>query len=151
MLFRSRKYIKRMEKIHGRKFPFKIIRGFLSTAFGFGYNFRGDESWFACPCDSSLRAINVAMHEIMHLIFHYYFDGWGKKFSLVKTQMWAIKESFTVLLNLECADLRIRKDAGYPDHQKLRAKISKDWEKYKNFDKVLNRTCEYVRKNKLFL
>jgi hypothetical protein len=40
----EKEYIKRMEKIHGRKFPLKAIRGVLSTAFGYGYNFRGDES-----------------------------------------------------------------------------------------------------------
>jgi hypothetical protein len=87
----------------------------------------------------------------MHFVFHYYFNGWGEKFSLAEPQMWAIKESFTVLLNLECADLRVKKDLGYPNHQKLREMILKDYKKSKNFEKVLDRTCEYVKKNKLFL
>ncbi len=147
----EKKYIKRMEKIHGRKFPFKKIRGILSTAFGYGYNFRRDESWFACSYNSPLRSIDIATHEIMHLIFHYYFDGWAKKFMLTEAQMWAIKESFSVLLNIECDDLLIRKSLGYPSHQKLREIISKDWKKYKNFEKVLDNICEYVKKNKLFL
>jgi hypothetical protein len=148
----EKKYIKRMEKIHGRKFPFKKIRGILSTAAAFGYGFQGDKSWFACRCDSSLGAINTAMHEIMHLIFfYYYFNKWMDKFLLTWSQMWAIKESFTVLLNIECADLRIKKDNGYAGHEKVREKISKDWKKYKNFEKVLDKACEYVKKNKLFL
>jgi hypothetical protein len=148
----EKEYIKKLEKVHGQKFPHKRIYGIISTAYRYGYNVSGVKKWFACSNSSPFNSIDIAMHEIAHFMFHYYFmEEWKKKFDLTDGQMWAIKESFTVLLNMECGDLMFAFDRGYPDHQKLRAKISKDWKKYKNFDKVLDKTCEYVKKNKLFL
>lgn len=145
-------YIKAIERIHGREFPYKKIYGILSTANRFGYNHNGSKKWFACSYRTPLFSIDIAMHEIMHFVFHKYFHKqWQEKFSLSDNQMWAIKEAMTVILNLECSNLRFELDKGYPAHKKLRLKIKNDWSKYKNFEKVLDNICSYVKKNRLFI
>lgn len=145
-------YIKAIEKIHGIKFSYKKIDGILSTADRFGYNPKGNRKWFACSYKSPLFSIDIAMHEIMHFVFHEHFHKqWQNKFSLTDNQMWAIKESFTVLLNIECSNLRFELDQGYPAHEKIRLRIKNDWKKYKNFEKVLDNVCGYVKKNKQFI
>lgn len=99
-----------------------------------------------------MRAVDTAMHEIMHFIFHkYFYHKWKKKFKLTDKQIWTIKEAVTVILNTECDNIRFDIDKGHKGHEKLRAKIEKDWKKYKNFEKVLDRACEYVKNNKMFL
>jgi hypothetical protein len=148
----EKKYIKKLEKIHNRKFPYGRVYGIISTAYRYGYSVLSDRKWFACSNNSPFASVDIAMHEIMHFMFHYYFmEEWKKKFGLVDNQMWAIKESFSVLLNLECGDLMFSFDRGYPDHKKLREIIAKNWGKSKDFEKVLDKTCGYVKKNKLFL
>jgi hypothetical protein len=144
------KYISTLEKIHQKKFPYKRIFGILSTAGRFGYN--TDNKWFACPYDSPVRAVDTAMHEMMHFIFHkYFFNAWQKRFSLTYNQIWTIKEAVTVILNSECNQIRFNADMGHPGHENLREKIKKDWPKYKDFEIVLNRACEHVKNNKLFM
>jgi hypothetical protein len=148
----EKKYINKLEKIHNKKFPYKRIFGVLSTANRFGYNCFEPKKWFACNCNSPVRCADTATHELMHFTFDYYFDNeLKKKFFLSDNQVWVIKESLTAILNIEFRDLRFSFDNGHNGHEKLREKISRDWEKSKNFDKVLDKICEYVKKNKLFL
>lgn len=147
----EREYFKRLEKIHDRDFPYKKVYGFISTAYRYGYSVSGRKKWFACSNSSPFASVDIAMHEIMHFMFHYYFDGWVEKFFLTKSQAWAIKESFTVLLNMECGNLMFSFDRGYPDHKKIRETIAGEWKKHKNFEKTLDKACAYVKKNKLFL
>ena len=145
-------YIKAIEKIHGIKFSYKKIHGILSTADRFGYNPKGNVKWFACSYKSPLFSVDIAMHEIMHFVFHeHFYKQWQNKFSLNDNQMWAIKEAFTILLNLEASNLRFEFDKGYPAHKKIRSKIKNDWNKHKNFEKVLDNVCSYVKKNRLFI
>lgn len=147
----EKEYIRKMEKIHNKQFPYKRIYGILSTAGRYGYNY-GNKKWFACSCGSPLHSVDIAAHEIMHLIFHkYFFDKWKKKFSLGNEQMWAIKESVTVILNSECDNIMFKPNSGYPKHKKLRKKIENDWRKYKDFERVLSNVCVYVKANKMFL
>ncbi len=144
-------YIRIMERVHNKKFPYKRIYGILSTGYRFGYDFRKNKKWFACSYESPARSIDIAMHEIMHFIFHkYFYNEWKKKFNLTDQQIWVIKEAVSVILTPECGHLMFKKDTGYPGHEKLREKILKDWLKYKNFEKVLDFACKYVKTNRLF-
>jgi hypothetical protein len=141
-------YFSKIEKIHQKKFPFKQITGVLSTTPKFyGYDFNKDSPWFACPNDSSLRAIHVTMHEIMHTYFHVYFrEEYKNKFKLNDEQIWTIKEALTIILNVELDDMRIYPDKGKPGHEKLREKIKEDWLKYKDINKVLDEACLFIKK-----
>jgi hypothetical protein len=145
-------YIRIMERVHNRKFPYKRIYGILSTGYRFGYDFRKNKKWFACSYESPAKSVGIVMHEAMHSIFHkYFYNEWKKKFNLTDQQIWTIKEAVTVILNSECSNLMFKKDTGHPGHENLRGKILKDWLKYKNFEKVLDLICKYVKTNKLFL
>lgn len=148
----EKEYFKRLEKIHDRDFPYKKVYGFISTAYRYGYSTSGKKKWFACSSSSPFSSVDIAMHEIMHFMFHYYFfEKWKKKFNLADSQMWAIKESFTTLLNIECGNLMFSFDRGYPDHKEIRKIIIDEWRKQKNFDKILDKICLHVKENKFFL
>ena len=59
----------------------------------------------------------------MHFhFFEHYWDGIEKQIGINKTD--DLKESLTVLLNLEFKDLWFKFDQGYPNHQELRKFIS---------------------------
>lgn len=141
------KYFGKIEKIHKRKFPFRKIMGVLSTApMIYGYDFTKKNPWFACPYDSPIRAVNVAMHEMMHTFFQKYFwEEYKNKFKLNNKQIWDVKEALTVLLNLEFKDIKTLPDKCKPGHEKLRAKIEEDWLKYKDIEKVLEGACLFVK------
>jgi hypothetical protein len=124
-----------------------MVSGILSTTpTVYGYNFNNENPWFACSVDSPIKAIHTAMHEIMHIYFLKYFaDEYKNRFQLNNDQIYIIKESLTVLLNLEFNDIRLISDRGHFGHEALREKIKNDWLKYKDFKKVLNETCLYIK------
>ena len=93
--------------------------------------------------------IDVAMHELMHFMFHRYYDRICEEEGLTKNEMWDVKESFTVLLNLEFDDLRFQPDNGYPQHVKLREAIKESWQKNHDFDTALKSAIEYVKTNRI--
>jgi len=141
------KYFSKMESIHHKSFPPQTIYGILSTTpMIYSYNFSEENPWFACPYDSSIKAIHTAMHEIMHTFFHEYFwDEYKNKFELSDEQIYLIKEAVTVILNLEFNDIRLIPDKGHWGHESIREKIKQDWLKYKDFEKVLKEACLYIK------
>lgn len=139
-------FIKRLEKIHKNKFPYKMVRGVLSTAGSFGYSGRKENPWFAVPMfKNKFAATDTAMHENMHFMFHNYYWNYCLKKGLSEKQTWNIKEAFTVLLNLEFADLRFEQDSGYPEHKELREVIKKTWLATKDFNKTLDEAIKSIR------
>ena len=75
----------------------------------------------------------VTMHELWHF-YTWYGLGVGQEEKLGKQKYNDLKESLTVLLNKECADLFPIDftDKGYPQHKELREKILKFWSNDKN-------------------
>lgn len=147
----NNRYFKITEKVHGKPFPYKKIYGVISTDNRFGYGFYGKKKWFAVPRDHPLFAVDVATHELWHAIFNqHYYGEYRNKFELDHGQMWAIKEAYTVLLNIECDDLRYTTDGCYPEHKDLREKILKLWRRNPNFEKNLDQICEYVKNSQQF-
>ena len=137
-------FIQKLEEVHKFPFPHTEMRGVLSSASRFGYNTH--EGWFATDMmKNKFCAIDVATHELMHFMFHRYYDKICEEKELSKNEMWDVKESFTVLLNIEFSDFRLQQDFGYPPHAKLREIIKESWEKDRDFDKVLDRAIEYVK------
>jgi hypothetical protein len=141
------RYLNKIEVIHKKSFPLDMVSGILSTTpTVYGYDFHEGNPWFACVYDSPLKAIHTTMHEIMHLFFHKYFsEKYKNKFELSEEQIHKIKESLTIILNLEFSDIRINPDNGYVGHEALREKIKEDWLKYKDFEKVLEEACVYIK------
>ena len=64
----------------------------------------------------------------MHLYFHkFYWDDVEEQIGKEKTGN--LKESLTILLNLEFKDLWFDTDYGYKEHKELRNFIEKQWRK----------------------
>lgn len=138
----EKEVLRRLEKIHENPFPYKSVKGVLSTASRFGYNTQKNP-WFAAPMFKNKYSIaGTAMHELMHFMFIPYYWEYCTGKGLSKKQIWDIKEAFTVLLNLEFEDLRLEKDNGYPEHAQLRKIIEKEWLKTRNFRKTLDKAIK---------
>lgn len=136
-------FVQKLEEVHKFQFPHKEIRGVLSSASRFGYNL--DENWFATDMmRNKFACIDVATHELMHFMFHKYYDKVCEEKGLSKNEMWDVKESFTVLLNIEFADFRFQPDNGYSPHAKLREVIKESWVQSKDFDVALEEAIRYV-------
>ena len=125
----------------------QTIPGFASSRYGSGYSV--PEWWFAVSLrNGTMRNTTTAMHEIMHLFFHKYW--WQKclQIGLTDKQTWDVKEAVTVLINAWCGDLITELDWGYPEHAELRRFIIKQWwPETKDFGKIIERSCEYMRIN----
>lgn len=105
----EKEFFSRIKKVFGRPFPYKSIKGIFSTARRFGYS--TENKWFATNINANkFVAADIAMHELFHFVFHFYFWGQCEKYGLSWKQIWDIKEAMTVLLNSEFLDLRLKPD-----------------------------------------
>ena len=81
----------------------------------------------------------TAMHELWHF-YTLYGLGTVQEEKIGKQKYNDLKESLTVLLNVECKDLLPEGviDTGYTQHQDMRKKILEYWEKDKNIKNLWN-------------
>ena len=124
------------------------INGFFSSRYGSGYNYK--KGWFAVSLhQNENNNLRTAMHEIMHIIFHYYYWKECKKTKIQEKNIWDVKEAMTVLLNAWFKDtFKENLDLGYQEHTELRRKIIKLWwPKEKNFKKIVSLACEFMSNN----
>lgn len=124
------------EKIFGISLN-KDIKAFLTINDRCPYNIRESSFFVTMPNDLYLR--KVAMHELWHFYTWYKFGiTWEDKIGKEKYN--EIKESLTILLNVECKDLLPENiiDKGYTQHEELRKKIISLWKETKDIDRVWN-------------
>lgn len=95
------------------------------------------EKWFFISL-SSKNSTATVMHELWHFYTWKKFESEEEKIGKEKYNN--IKESLTVLLNVECNHLFSAnyEDNGYPQHQELRIKILELWEKNPDINYVWN-------------
>jgi hypothetical protein len=123
------------------------IDGYFSIRYGSGYSVTNN--WFAVSIhNSAVLNGSVAMHEIMHILFH---KNWwqfcvSKKIS--DKSIWDIKEAITVLLNLWFDKLMINSDLGYKEHTELRRLIKNNFLETRDFKKTLSVACDFVKSNR---
>jgi hypothetical protein len=140
----EKEFIRRIEAMYRKPFVFRGVRGVLSSAKRFGYD--TEKKWFAVGMFSNKYiALDTAMHELMHFMFLKYYKNFCLKRGLTKKQIWTINESFTVLLNLECNDLRFNTDFGYAEHKTLRDIIRNVWHETRDFDNALRVAMDAVK------
>ncbi len=139
-------FIRRIERVHDRPFAFSSIRGALSCDDWFGYNVPARIFAANMFRNTFAGGTDNAMHELMHFMFHTYYQKTCEEQGLSEQQIWDIKESFTVLLNVEFDDLRFSRDIGYPGHEELRNVIEKAWLRYHDFEKTLTKAITFVKK-----
>lgn len=86
---------------------------------------------------ANTSALRTTLHELWHFYTWYKFDE--KEQERIGFEKYNdIKESLTVLLNVECKHLLPKgvEDTGYPQHQDTRNKILKLWEQNSDIDFV---------------
>jgi hypothetical protein len=140
----------RLEKITGKNFLKERAIVYLTFATRCPYNYDGGNGkgdWFMFSFWSNLySSVATIAHELMH--FHF-FDNYADLIveEIGEEKMEDLKESLTVLLNLEFGDLWMSFDRGYDSHQDLRKFIVSQWEKKKDFDLLLKKCVEYLKNN----
>ena len=139
------KYFDRLAKITKHKIYTDKFNCYMTTISRCPYD--KDENWYMVNVFSDLKMnLMVGAHELMHLQFHHYFEkDLIKKGKLSPNQFQDLKESLTVLLNLEFSDLIEKEDVGYPNHQKLRKFISQEWGKQPDFDILIKSCVKYLK------
>ena len=124
----------------------KQLGGFLSVRYGSGYN--AEQQWFAVSAyNGTMRNTLTAMHEIMHIFFHKQWWNFCKNQGLSNNNIWDVKESMTVLLNLWFKNQVIDTDWGYDEHAELRRFIINWFLETRNFQKTLEKACVYMKKH----
>ena len=127
----------RANKIFGIKIE-DTISAYLTITGRFPYNV---ENKYFYVSAKNTNANTIAMHELWHF---YTWKKFGDQIEKIGSQKYNdIKESLTVLLNIECADLMGGVvDAGYSQHQDLRKGIADMWKKTKDIEKVWEYACQ---------
>lgn len=123
------------EKIAERVFGVNIedtITAYLTITGRWPYNI--GQKYFFVSAKASNNNV-TAMHELWHF---YTYAAFGKYEKDVGPQKYnEIKESLTVLLNMEAAHIMGGEaDEGYPQHKELRSSISKMWVETKDIQNV---------------
>ncbi len=125
----SDEYHKRAEAIFGASLP-NAVTAYLTVNTRCPYSIENNYFYVSAQNSSPRK---TAMHELWHF-YTWYGLGTDQEEKLGKQKYNDLKESLTVLLNVECKDLLPEgvTDAGYPQHTEMRAKILEFWEKDRN-------------------
>lgn len=136
-------FFKRLGKVMKKPINKKRFVGYITTAGRCPYDLE-DYSFMVSLFFSLPQSLATTGHEIMHLQFHkYYWDIIEKEIGKEKTA--SLKESLTVLLNLEFNDFWFFIDKGYESHQELRSFISKTWKEERDFNVLVDKCIEYLK------
>lgn len=136
----GKEFEQRAEKVFGLCIKDEIT-AFLTIAGRFPYNIRGKYFFVSMK---STDANLIAMHELWHFYTYRKFESAIDKIGYEKFN--DLKESLTVLLNIECPDLMKGEiDNGYTQHQQLRKTISSVWLETKDIQKVWETALEQLQ------
>jgi len=138
--------IQKLERIHKKKFPVEFIDIYYTSFPRNPYGGGKKRFWtqiYMHEKDKQKLLVTI-IHELMHLFFHKYYWKTCKKKGLNDEETHDIKEAFSVLINEEFKNLKL-KDKGYDSHQKIRKHILREWKKKKDFPKVLDLTIKYYK------
>lgn len=131
----SQQFFTKADKIFKNSLPVNKITAYLTIDSRCSYNF--EKGYFFIHLYPNLTNKTI-MHELWHWYF-WYNGGRGIKEKFGQKIFNDIKESLTVLLNIEFADLLGEtRDKGYPQHQSLREKIIEHYNQTKNVYAVIN-------------
>jgi len=135
----SGKFMKRAEDIFGLNLE-KEIKVFVTINERCPYNIK--ENWFFVSI-SKENPVSTIMHELWHF---YTWEKFGEEYlnKIGSEKYNIIKESLTVILNLEFGDLLPVKDFGYLNHQELREKITSWWQEKADVEYVFNKSIKFL-------
>lgn len=139
------KYFQKLQSLTSKKIFTENFKCIFTTIGRCPYNIK-ENSFMVNIFWDHQRILTSIAHEIMHLHFHHYYEINLKK-QISKEQFSNIKESLTVLLNIEFGDILKYEDKGYPNHEKLRDFIKSSYEKNRGFDLLINNCVNFVKIN----
>lgn len=144
----DKKYFKILSSITQKPIFTDKFDCYFTTGLMCPYNEK--EKWFMVSMWHSIPfSITTICHEIMHLQFLHYYKNYLKKKGLTNDQIEDLKESLTFLLNeSEFESIILSQDNGYPEHEKLRKKLSNIWSKNKDFQNLIDEAIFFILKNK---
>lgn len=130
----SEEYQKRAQSIFGVSLSDNIV-AYLTINSRCPYFI--DNNYFYVSLES-VAPTRTIMHELWHFYTWYALIGEEEKLGAQRYN--DIKESLTVLLNVECKDLLLEGiiDHGYPQHQDMRQKILEYWKTDRNIKNLWN-------------
>ncbi len=134
----SNEFKERAEKVFGVSLD-KEITVFVTINNRCPYSIK--ENWFFISISKENPVLTI-MHELWHF---YTWEKFGQEYldKIGAEKYNIIKESLTVILNLECKDLLPEKDLGYPNHQELREKISMWHKEGFNIQDIFHKSVDY--------
>lgn len=120
------------EKVFGLKLDDNIT-AFLTITGRFPYG----TDYFYVSAKSTEKTNNISTHELWHF---YTWKKFGYQQEIIGDIKYNdIKESLSVILNIECKELLGDKpDLGYPQHKELRERILEMWNQEQNIEKIWN-------------
>ncbi len=140
---------RKMENIVGKSIPVEEIKAKITTTARCPYNAK---EWFFMyspfrhgEIKSANESINIAMHELLHMMLHYYYEDYILAQWLTKEQFHELKEAQTVILNEEYDGLFTETDKGYDLHKYLREKFAEFRKNNKNFDDFVDYGIKLVK------
>ncbi|HQT83031.1 MAG TPA: hypothetical protein PLW99_02695 [Candidatus Paceibacterota bacterium] len=129
----SERFEERVEHIFGAALS-GTFTAYVTIAGRYPYNLK-EHYFFVSPAASG--ANRTAMHELLHFYTWEAFGDYVRKGIISAQKYNDLKESLTVLLNLEFSDLLSGDvDKGYPQHTELRARVAALWSEHKDIRKV---------------
>jgi len=139
------KYFKKLEEIMKKPIFSKEFKCYITTMTRCPYDLK-EHKWFMVSFFKGiLEALVTCAHELMHLQFHEtYWNKIEKEIGYDNTN--DLKEALTVLLNVEFGDLLFAFDRGYEMHKDLRNFIEEEWKKKPDFDILIKKCVEYIKK-----
>ena len=92
------KIVRSLESAYKKKFPFKKISVYLTTAYLNPYNYK--EGWFMTNINSSIQGhLKTVMHELNHFMFYYYYPNLKEGLGQEKYEI--LKEALAIYTNPE--------------------------------------------------
>ena len=126
-----------LEKTTGQDLACREFTIYLTTFPRADESLEKGEIWF---CVYWVNPIENFLHEVLHWQFHRYWreDPQSPVAKLSDGELEFLKESLTVIIDDELKPLVNLADTGYPAHQAFRHLLHREWQKYHDFDKLVN-------------
>jgi hypothetical protein len=128
-------YFEKAERLFGVSYADQQIVAYLTTNQRCTYNLK--EKYFFVNLSSKSPNLTI-MHELFHFYTWQAYHDSLIKAGINENQYNDIKESLTVLLNVEFVDLMDGvRDDGYPQHAGMRQEVQELWSRSKDLRKVI--------------
>ncbi|MBS3172556.1 hypothetical protein J4438_03175 [Candidatus Woesearchaeota archaeon] len=139
-------FYRRLEKIFKREFLAKKVIVYVTPLRRCNYNYNQDNPFFKISARSQppKPQLKTAAHEQIHFMFHWHYQQHCESM-LGRELTGHLKEALTFLINEEFQDLIGYEDQGYPEHKKLRERLTELWRTTKDLEVLIEQAIPITR------